>query len=337
MIERNERKPYWRHTKVQMLTSLLPFVRGHDRSPALRRRPQRQAHPRHAARLFPRLPRPHRHRLRDHCRRSSIGRMPSITGTARTRTSDGMAFTSRTRLVNPRLGTYFGIFTAAFAALVLMALMFEQLGATDGHGAPRHVRRPHRALCGDRLRLRGARGRRTISPAAAGCPPSSTGWCSPSRRSAAPASWRSPARCFIVGFDAMCLSIGWCAGLVFMGVLFAPFVRKFGAYTVPTFLGRRFESRTVRVVAAAILSRADPPPARGRGALCRLCRGLDARPIGAADGGRGRGLRRGHRARSAACARSPGRASPRPSPRCWRWRCPPASSPSWSPTCRCRR
>jgi putative solute:sodium symporter small subunit len=26
MIERNERKPYWRQTKVQMLTSLLPFV-----------------------------------------------------------------------------------------------------------------------------------------------------------------------------------------------------------------------------------------------------------------------------------------------------------------------
>ena len=26
MIERNERKPYWRHTKVQMLTTLLPFV-----------------------------------------------------------------------------------------------------------------------------------------------------------------------------------------------------------------------------------------------------------------------------------------------------------------------
>ena len=26
MIERNERKQYWRHTKTQMLTSLLPFV-----------------------------------------------------------------------------------------------------------------------------------------------------------------------------------------------------------------------------------------------------------------------------------------------------------------------
>ena len=26
MIERNERKPYWRHTKAQMLASLLPFM-----------------------------------------------------------------------------------------------------------------------------------------------------------------------------------------------------------------------------------------------------------------------------------------------------------------------
>ena len=26
MIERNERGPYWRHTRMQMLTSLLPFV-----------------------------------------------------------------------------------------------------------------------------------------------------------------------------------------------------------------------------------------------------------------------------------------------------------------------
>ena len=42
-----------------------------------------------------------------------------------------MAFTARTRLVNPRLGTYFGIFAAAFASLVLMALMFEQLGTAD--------------------------------------------------------------------------------------------------------------------------------------------------------------------------------------------------------------
>src|SRR5215813_14703212 len=42
-----------------------------------------------------------------------------------------MAVTSGVRLVNPRLGTYFGIFSAALAALVLMALMLEQLGISD--------------------------------------------------------------------------------------------------------------------------------------------------------------------------------------------------------------
>ena len=42
-----------------------------------------------------------------------------------------MAVTSGVRLVNPRLGTYFGIFSAAFASLVLMALMLEQLGVAE--------------------------------------------------------------------------------------------------------------------------------------------------------------------------------------------------------------
>ena len=94
----------------------------------------------------------------------------------------------------------------------------------------------------------------TISPAAAACRPSSTGWCSGVAALGGAGFLALTGSLFIVGFDAICLSIGWYAGLVFMGVLFAPFVRKFGAYTVPTFLGRRFESRIVRVVAAAILS-----------------------------------------------------------------------------------
>ena len=49
-------------------------------------------------------------------------------------------------------------------------------------------------------------------------------------------------------------SLGICAGLVFMGVLLAPFLRKFGDYTIPSYLGRRFESQTLRVVAAAVLA-----------------------------------------------------------------------------------
>ncbi len=164
-----------------------------------------------------------------------------------------MAFTSRTRLVNPRLGTYFGIFTAAFAALVLMALMFEQLGVTDalvrltmfagplglyaaiGFGSNAREVRDYFA-CGRRV------------------PAFFNGLVLGVTALGGAGFLALTGSLFIVGFDAVCLSIGWYAGLVFMGVLFAPFLRKFGAYTLPTFLGRRFESRTVRVVAAATLA-----------------------------------------------------------------------------------
>jgi cation/acetate symporter len=39
-----------------------------------------------------------------------------------------------------------------------------------------------------------------------------------------------------------------------MGVLVAPFLRKSGDYTVPSYFGRRFESRPLRIVAAAVLA-----------------------------------------------------------------------------------
>jgi cation/acetate symporter len=59
---------------------------------------------------------------------------------------------------------------------------------------------------------------------------------------------------FVVGFDAIWLMTGALAGYVIMAVLLAPFFRKFGAFTLPTFLGRRFESRNVRIISAALLS-----------------------------------------------------------------------------------
>ena len=163
-----------------------------------------------------------------------------------------MAFTSSTRLVNPRLGTYFGIFTAALVALVLMALMLEQLGVADGllralmFAAPlllyaaigfnARAREPHDYFASGR-RVPAFFNGLVLGVAALG----GAGFLG------------LTGALFIAGFDALCLSIGWCAGLVFMAVLFAPYVRKFGAYTVPAFLGRRFDSRAVRVVAAAVL------------------------------------------------------------------------------------
>src|SRR6478672_8112236 len=43
-----------------------------------------------------------------------------------------MSFTHHSRLVNPRLGTFFGIFASALAGLVIMLLIFQQLGVSEG-------------------------------------------------------------------------------------------------------------------------------------------------------------------------------------------------------------
>jgi cation/acetate symporter len=164
-----------------------------------------------------------------------------------------VAFTSRTRLVNPRLGTYFGIFTAAFTALVLMAMMLEQLGATDAMVRLTMFAGPLALYAVIGI---GCRAREVADYFACGrrVPAFFNGLVLAVTALGGAGFLAYTGSLLIVGFDAMCLGIGWCAGLVFMGVLFAPFVRKFGAYTVPTFLGRRFESRAVRVVAAGILS-----------------------------------------------------------------------------------
>src|SRR5690349_9327181 len=42
-----------------------------------------------------------------------------------------MALSHRTGYVNPRLGTYFGIFISAFIAITLMTLILEGLGVGD--------------------------------------------------------------------------------------------------------------------------------------------------------------------------------------------------------------
>ena len=42
-----------------------------------------------------------------------------------------MTFTSRSRLVNPLLGTYFGIIASLLVGLVLLLLILERLGLAD--------------------------------------------------------------------------------------------------------------------------------------------------------------------------------------------------------------
>ena len=53
-----------------------------------------------------------------------------------------------------------------------------------------------------------------------------------------------------LGFDGAIYLLGWTGGYVLLALLLAPYLRKFGKFTVPEFIGDRYASRTARVVAA---------------------------------------------------------------------------------------
>ena len=55
------------------------------------------------------------------------------------------------------------------------------------------------------------------------------------------------------GYDASAYLMGWTGGYVLMAMLLAPYLRKFGKFTVPEFVGDRYYSKTARIVAVICL------------------------------------------------------------------------------------
>lgn len=55
------------------------------------------------------------------------------------------------------------------------------------------------------------------------------------------------------GYAASAYLIGWTGGFVLLALLLAPYLRKFGKFTVPDFIGDRFYSKTARLVAVVCL------------------------------------------------------------------------------------
>jgi cation/acetate symporter len=53
-----------------------------------------------------------------------------------------------------------------------------------------------------------------------------------------------------LGYDGAIYLMGWTGGYVLLALLLAPYLRKFGKYTVPDFVGDRYYSQTARVIAA---------------------------------------------------------------------------------------
>jgi cation/acetate symporter len=58
---------------------------------------------------------------------------------------------------------------------------------------------------------------------------------------------------FVLGYDGLAYVLGWTGGYVLVAVLLAPYLRKFGAYTVPDFLGTRYGGNLARLCGIIVL------------------------------------------------------------------------------------
>jgi cation/acetate symporter len=58
---------------------------------------------------------------------------------------------------------------------------------------------------------------------------------------------------FLLGYDGLAWVLGWTGGYVLVSVLIGPYLRKFGAYTVPDFVSFRFGGNFARFLAVIVL------------------------------------------------------------------------------------
>jgi cation/acetate symporter len=154
-------------------------------------------------------------------------------------------------LTNPLVGIYFGIFSACLAAIVILLLILEQLGVTQetlklamAVGAMLLFATVGAGAYTSRMREFATAGRRVPAfYSGLGISVATIGGAGLTGLSGA---------LFLAGHDMLFLGLGLVAGLAVMVMLIAPFLRKFGAPTVPGYLGMRFESGTVRLLGAAV-------------------------------------------------------------------------------------
>ena len=58
---------------------------------------------------------------------------------------------------------------------------------------------------------------------------------------------------YVLGYDGLGYVLGWTGGYVLVAILLAPYLRKFGIFTVPDFLGTRYEGNLPRLLGIIVL------------------------------------------------------------------------------------
>jgi cation/acetate symporter len=162
-----------------------------------------------------------------------------------------MTAQSRQRTPNPHLGAYYGIVASAFVSLVVLLAMAEELGWNDGTVSRLMILLPLLlyltiAVAARTLDVEDffASGRRVPQVynafLLAAITVGGTGF------------FAYTGAIFFLGFDALAIGLGWTCGLLLAAVLFVPYLRRAGAYTLPAFFGKRFRSPETRLAASAL-------------------------------------------------------------------------------------
>ncbi|CAA7626429.1 sodium:solute symporter family protein [Magnetospirillum sp. UT-4] len=58
---------------------------------------------------------------------------------------------------------------------------------------------------------------------------------------------------YMLGYDGLAFVLGWTGGYVLVAILLAPYLRKFGQFTVPDFLGARYGGNVARTMGVIVL------------------------------------------------------------------------------------
>lgn len=164
-----------------------------------------------------------------------------------------MSFTHRSRLVDPKLGNYFAIFTSAFLSLTLLVFIFDQLQVPAWMLSAAMLVFP---VLGYMAIGAMSYTEDTLDYFASGrrVPSFYSGMIVAITAIGSTGLVAVAGVFFSAGFDGLCIMIGGLGGFVVMAILLAPFLRKFGAYTIPSYLGRRFQSRSLRLIVAAVVA-----------------------------------------------------------------------------------
>ncbi len=162
-----------------------------------------------------------------------------------TQASSGSDFTSN-------LGKIYGIYTGGFAAFIVLVAILEQLGVPNRYLGYMFVGFTilvyafigivSRTMQVSEYYVAGRRVPAFYNGMATG------------------ADWMSGASfvgmagsLFLLGYDGLAFVLGWTGGYVLVAILIAPFLRKFGAYTVPDFLAARYEGNAARMMGVIVL------------------------------------------------------------------------------------